>query len=202
MNALLTNVLTNALNAIFLFAFFLLSFLQWFKGNKKFSGFIVSFFFVVFSLKVLGALAHYLSGHQQVNILWLAIAMTVVLHNYFLIHAMDMPETLRAIAMVFSLLLAGCFIVNDQFIYIALLSIAVYLLAAFYSRKMTRMGFIAVIGANVVWIVLRQAARLWLGREIPIEWRFDNDIYHVLLIVATFMIYLSIKRGDWSYPKR
>lgn len=201
MNAIITNALTNALHALFLLSYFLLAFWQWQKENKRFTGFIVSFFFVVFLLKVLGVLVHYLSGNEYVSNLWLAIAMGVILHNYLLIHAMRMPEILRAMTMIFSLLLIGCFIIDDHFIYIAILLITVYLLAALYSEKWTRFGFIAVIVANIIWIVLRESSQLFFGREIPVEWRFDNDVYHLLLIIATFIIYLSIKRGDWSYPK-
>ncbi|VEG92471.1 DUF6962 family protein [Legionella spiritensis] len=201
MDAIITNALTNALHALFLLSYFILAFLQWQKGNAKFTGFIVSFFLIVFLLKILGVLVHYLSGNDYVNDLWLAIAMGVVLHNYFLIHAMRIPETLRAITMVFSLFLAGCFIIHDNFIFIALLLIMVYLLAAIYSEKLTRFGFISVITANIIWIILREGSRFILGYEVPIEWRFDNDVYHLLLIIATFIVYLSIQRGDWSYPK-
>lgn len=38
-------------------------------------------------------------------------------------------------------------------------------------------------------------------RKIPIEYRYDNDVYHLLLIVSTFVLYKAIAGGDWKHPQ-
>jgi hypothetical protein len=200
MNALMTNALTNALHAGVLFIYFFLSYSKWLQGNKYFTGFIVSLFLVAFVLKVLGVLVHYYTGNPHVPTLWLTIAMLMILLNYFITCAIKMPDGIRAISIVISLFFIGSFIIQNHFFYIALSMIFSYGLAAFYSRNMTRFGFLSIVGANILWIILRKGGEFILQTPIPPEYRFDNDIYHILLIVSTFIIYKSIEKGNWSYP--
>ena len=74
-------------------------------------------------------------------------------------------------------------------------------MCAYFSQARVRLGFLMIAGANVVWILARQIENRHSGHEIPIEYRYDNDIYHLLLIVSTFVLYKAIARGDWKHPQ-
>jgi hypothetical protein len=32
--------------------------------------------------------------------------------------------------------------------------------------------------------------------------RYGLDVYHIFLIISTFILYLSLIRGDWTYPQK
>lgn len=58
-----------------------------------------------------------------------------------------------------------------------------------------------VVISNLIWIVTRHIANYLTGHEIPIEYRYDNDIYHILLILSTYVIYKGIAEGQWKHPR-
>ena len=91
---------------------------------------------------------------------------------------------------------------GGSFVYLALPLILIYLAAAYYSRGLLRLGFLLVVTSNVVWIAAREIASSWIGYELPVHLRFDNDLYHLMLIGSTFIIYQAILRGDWVTPSR
>ncbi|KTD22163.1 Uncharacterised protein [Legionella lansingensis] len=200
MNAITTNALTNALHAVFLLFYFLIAAFQWIKGNKKFTNFIVVFFLMIFVLKVLGVWVHYAYGQPYVGHLWIAIGLGVVFLNYCLIQAMDVSDSIRIVVIFISLAFTYFNITQDSFLFIALSVIFIYSLAAIYSKGLARVGFIAVIASNIIWIALREGTNMLLGYEVPVEYRYDNDLYHILLILSTFIIFFAITRGDWPYP--
>ncbi|MDI9818290.1 MULTISPECIES: hypothetical protein [unclassified Legionella] len=201
MNAITTNALTNALHAFFLFFYFLMAAIQWMKGNKKFTHFIVIFFLTIFVLKMLGVWVHYAYGRPYVEHLWIIISLGVVFLNYCLIYAIRASEATRVLVMFVSLGFTYFYLTRDNFLFIALSVIFIYSLAAVHSKGLSRIGFVAVIFSNMLWIILREGVSALLGYTVPVQYRYDNDLYHILLIISTFIIFLAICRGDWPYPK-
>ena len=61
------------------------------------------------------------------------------------------------------------------------------------SRSLLRVGLLMAAGSNIAWIAARKTTELVRGAELPVEWRYDNDIYHFLLIASTLVIYRSFK---------
>lgn len=200
MNAITTNTLTNALHAFFLFFYFLAAAFQWRKGNEKFTNFIVVFFLIIFVLKILGVWVHYAHGQPYIGRIWIVISLGVIFLNYCLIHAINISNDIRIVVIFISLIFAYFHITQDNFLFIALSVIFIYSLAAIYSKGLARIGFIAVIFSNITWIILREGTNILLGYEIPAQYRYDNDLYHILLIFSTFIIFFAIARGDWPYP--
>ncbi|GGI77717.1 DUF6962 family protein [Legionella impletisoli] len=203
MNAILTNTITDLLLAICLFYFFVVSLIHRVKGNTKFTRFIVTFFFVTFALSLLSSVAHYLTesaSKQSLEQLWLVIAFGIVYLNYCVIYAIKVPDLVRMLVIFISLLLLYLFTIHAEYMYIAISMLFIYILAALYSEKLTKVGFLAVVFSNVIWIVLREGANYELGYTLPPHYRYDNDVYHILLILSMFFIYRSIQQGDWSYP--
>lgn len=200
MTAITTNTWTNAFHALFLLFYFLIAVIQWLKGNEKFTIYIVSFFLTIFILKMLGVWVHYASGQAYTAQIWVTIGLGVVFLNYCLIHAIDISGPIRIAVMFISLAFTYFYLSQQNFLYIALSVIFIYSLAAFYSKGLVRTGFVAVVVSNIIWIGLREGVNAMLGYELPVQYRYDNDLYHILLICSTYIIFVSIWRGDWSYP--
>jgi hypothetical protein len=198
-DATFTNAISNALHSFFLFFYFCGAVVHYRKGNSSFSLLIVLYFLTLFFLKVLGIYVHYYNVDTALTNSWIAISLLTIMLNYLLVEAMKMPETARIIVLFLSIGSSFLFMThNGDFIYIALPVLLVYLIAACYSASMTRTGFVMVVIANVVWILTRTAENHFAGHEIAAGYRYDNDIYHLLLIISTFIIYKSIVKGHWE----
>jgi hypothetical protein len=198
---MLTNFITNGLLAITILFYTLSSAIQWLEGNKKFTGFIVLYFLSFLVLSLLATLAHYLAKDTDNSApIWFVISLGIIFFNYCLIYAIKVHDFVRVLVIFFSLVCIYYFHVTGHFLFIASASMLIYLLAAIYSKGLTRLGFITVVISNLFWLALRAGTNLVLGYAVPIQYRYDNDIYHFLLIISTFIVYKSIVRGDWSYP--
>jgi len=198
-----TNALTNALHAMFLFLYLTGSAKHYLRNNKYFTGSIVAFFLILFVLKLMGVYVHYYPSEDGLSNAWIAISLLAVFLNYVIVNALQTPNVFRSFAVLISLVFLFRFIVNrGSFIYLALPLILVYLAAVYYSRGILRLGFLLVVTSNVIWIAAREIASFWIGHELPVHLRFDNDLYHFMLIASTFIIYQAILRGDWVSPSR
>jgi hypothetical protein len=203
MSAETTNALTNALHATFLFLYLTGSVKHFLCNSERFTAAIVAFFLILFVLKLMGVYVHYYPSKEGVSHVWIAISLLVVFLNYVIVHALKTPEFVRGLAVLISLIFSFLFIVNEErFIYLALPLILIYLAAAYYSKGLLRLGFLLVVASNVIWIAAREIASFWIGHELPVHLRFDNDLYHFMLIASTFIIYQAILRGDWVSPSR
>lgn len=204
MSAIWTNIITDAMLALFLFFICVRTIIERARGNEKFTGFIILFFITVFILSLLGSFAHYLDEtlYPEVNLrIWLAIGVLVVFLNYCIVYSMNLPDAIRMMIVFISLFFLYFFIISLNYIFIALSMLFAYISAALYAKRLARIGFIAVVTANLVWMVLRISSNYVLGYELPVQYRYDNDVYHVLLIVAVYILFKAIRKGDWSYPK-
>lgn len=202
MNATITNAVSDCLLAVFLLYCALKCIHRYFQGDKRYTLFIALFFSSVFLVTALAAWAHYDYKASYVNQIWLGITSGIIFLNYCLAYAINIPDKVRVLVVLLSLILAACFQYTGHFLFIALSIIFIYSLAAFYSVKNTRTGFILIVLSNIVWIVLREGAQLILDQKLPAKWRYDNDIYHLLLIYATYRVYRSIGQNDWRYPNQ
>jgi hypothetical protein len=198
-----TNAFTNALHAMFLFLYMTGSAKHYLDNSKYFTGSIVAFFLILFVLKLMGVYVHYYPSEDGLSHVWIAISLLVVFLNYVIVYALQTPGLFRSFAVLISLIFSFLFIVNGgSFIYLALPLILVYLAAAYYSRGLLRLGFLLVVTSNVIWIAAREISSFWVGHELPVHLRYDNDLYHLMLIASTFIIYQAILRGYWTHPLR
>jgi hypothetical protein len=78
-----------------------------------------------------------------------------------------------------------------DFSYIALPTALVFGVAAKSapSESKLRSGFAMVCISNIVWFIARKTGMLIAGGEVPIQYRYDNDLFHFLLIASTFVIF-------------
>lgn len=202
LNAMTTNLVTNTIHAIFLFTYFLLALRHFFKKNSNFTFLIVVSFGFLFFGKVFGIAAHANFAETTTRKIWLILSILNIILSYSISHALNMSYGLRFIILLISC--AALFFNTtspvNNFLPIALSLLFVYIIAAWKSRNLTRIAFLAIVFSNVLWIALRNIENAILGYTIPVIWRYDNDIYHLCLIVSTFLLYKSIVRGDWIYP--
>ncbi len=196
-----TNAISNAVHAFFLLLYLISACIHYFKKDDTFSLLIVFFFLILLVLKVLGVYVHYYPSHLYLPPAWIAISLLVIMLNYLLVQSMQMPDLCRVIVVFLSIIFTYLFLTHDgNYTYIALPVILVYLIAAYYSQAKVRIGFVMVVISNLIWIVTRHIANYLTGHEIPIEYRYDNDIYHILLILSTYVIYKGIAEGQWKHP--
>ncbi|MDW8897084.1 hypothetical protein SFB48_04680 [Legionella pneumophila] len=174
-DATTTNAISNAVHAFFLLLYLIGACIHYFKKDHTFSLLIVFFFLNLLVLKVLGVYVHYYPSHLHLPPAWIAISLLVIMLNYlFLTH-------------------------DGNYTYIALPVVLVCLIAAYYSQAKVRIGFVMVVISNLIWIVTRHIENYLTGHEIPLEYRYDNDIYHILLILSTYVIYRGIAEGQWRH---
>jgi hypothetical protein len=156
---------------------------------------------VLLVLQILAAYAHYYQSDVNFSNVWLAISLLIIMLNFLVVEAMVMPDFTK-ISIVFLSIASAFFFISHQgnFLFIAFPVMLVYLIAAYYSTGLLRTGFLMVVASNIIWIMLRQLENFILGHEIPKIYRYDNDLYHLLLIASTFIIYRAILKGYWRYP--
>ncbi|HFD2281721.1 TPA: hypothetical protein ACF2P6_002328, partial [Legionella pneumophila] len=181
-DATTTNAISNAAHALFLLLYLIGACIHYLKKDHTFSLLIVFFFLNLLVLKVLGVYVHYYPSHLHLPPAWIAISLLVIMLNYLLVQSMQMPDLCRVIVVFLSIVFTYLFLTHDgNYTYIALPVILVCLIAAYYSQAKVRIGFVMVVISNLIWIVTRHIENYLTGHEIPLEYRYDNDIYHILL---------------------
>ncbi len=203
MNAILTNTVTDGIYALMLVYFSFQITTHWYKGDRRFNSLIVFFFLTLLADILLGCWAHGVTGivsDRYLERLWLAISFVTIFLNYCLIYSIKIPDTARMVIVVVTLGMLFFFRVFDTFIFIALSMLLTCIVTAYYTKGLARFGFICIILSNLIWIFLRLLLEYLLGHEVPAEYRYDNDFYHVLLMISTYILYKSIWRGDWESP--
>ena len=195
LNATFTNSITDALYAILIFFCFIYSVFHHYKENKSFTLEVVLYFFTLFAITVLGSYVHYTnSGGSNLAPGWIAISLLIIMANYFISHIIKTPEIFRILILFSSVFFSFLFLVTVKFIFLAISVMALYLIASYYSKSLLRAGFLMVVIANIVWITIRFLENKILGHTIAEEYRYDNDLYHFLLMGATIMIYKGIRQ--------
>lgn len=192
------NSFTNFLHAVALATYALLVYAGIHAGNAFYTPAIFILFFLLFVLKVLGVLVHVPSIERTTlvrNVLWISIAIGVVALNFATLHALHMPRGIIALGMGGTLISVGAFLFilrkSVRYAPIAFSLIFVYLLAAFVTCGLLRIGFILVVASNVLWVVLARVP--YLRRHA-----YHNDLYHLALIVSTFVLYRAVALGLWQ----
>jgi hypothetical protein len=156
-------LLTNYLLAAFAFAFAALTPTRW-RGAFFFTGIAA----------LLGGTYHELFQHP---ILWKAVVFSVGIASFFLIF-----ERLRVVAIVKLIVYLGWMAFHDEFIWvIADYSITLILIAIVYPAKK---WIFASIGVSVLAALVQQA-------QLTIDpyWFDHNDLYHIIQIVALWLLY-------------
>lgn len=199
-NAIITNSITDGLYAIVLAYCFIGGLKHYLKDKGSFSIFFIIFFLNLFIIAVIGSYAHYAvsKSPDEYLIVWFTMSLFVIMLNYVIIYAITIPDNFRILIIFLTLVCNFFFILsNENFIFIALSETIIFLIAFYYTHSMLRLGFFIIVIANVVWVVSRLLASFLLGHEVPLQYRYDNDVYHVLLIVSTLIIYRALlKKQD------
>lgn len=196
MDAHFTNAITNGLHATCLLIYLAAALRARLRGNPRFTEIVVGFFLLTFCLKVMGVFVHYAPESDGVRETWIGIGAGVVLLNYLILQALRFPVSFRVGGLLFSLGCTALVAASGRFNFIAVEIAVINLAAALYCRGLMRVGFAGVVIANIAWLVAREGTGAWLGHEVPSEWRYDNDLYHFMLIASTFLIFKAFARGD------
>lgn len=200
-SALVTNTISNALHALFLFIYFLFALTHYLKKDRRFTLLIVLSFLSIFIIKIMGAYVHYFGPQPNLTPGWIAISLMIIMLNYLVLHALEIPDGVRASFVFFSIACSFLYLTHREFIYLASSEMVVYLIVAYYAKSLTRIAFLMIVFSNIIWIAVRTLENWIIGQEINPAYRYDNDFYHLLLIISSFLLLHSITKGDWSYPK-
>lgn len=196
MNAEYTNALTNAMHATCLLLYFAAAARGYARKDARFGAAMVGFFLILFLLKVLGVYVHYVPGGPGARQAWFVISIGVVAMNHLALTALQVPPNYRIGGVALSAVCSAIFVVTHDFTFIALPFVLIFLAAAWHCRGWLKAGLYGVVASNMVWIVARKGTELIIGETLPVAWRYDNDVYHLMLIVSTFVIYKGFARGD------
>lgn len=204
MSAIITNTITATLFALSLFIYFVYAFIHWLKQDRRFPDVIMIFFFSIFFFISLSAWAHYscwsrlFTCHNEV---WLAISLGIVFVNYTIAYAMKMPNILRILVVLISLTLLWFEVTLQRYYYDAFSFLLISIIAVIFSKGLTRIGFLGIFITNLLWVVIRIIIDFHLHGRIQPQLRYDNDVYHLLEIIFTFIIFKSVLKGDWQHPR-
>lgn len=196
MNAEFTNALSNGLHALALFIYFQAAWRARKRGEARFTRSVVGFFFLLVLLKVLGVYVHYDPNSPAVKVAWVVVGLGVILMHYLLLQVLGFALPWRLAGVVFALACSVPSFLWYNFDFLAVEILVFHLVAAFASQGLLRMGFLGVVGSAVFWIAARKGTEAWLGHELPTAYRYDNDIFHFLLIVSTFVVYKAFAKGE------
>ena len=192
------NSFTNFLHALALGTYATLVFVEMQAGNELYTSLIFYLFFLLFVLKILGVLVHLPRIEQGItarNILWTAIALGVLVLNVVTLQALHLPTFIVVVGTILTSVSVAVFLyilrTRVRYVPIALSLLFVYLLAAIFTCGLLRIGFILVVASNLIWILLARVPYLY-------ERAYHNDIYHLALIVSTFVLYHSVSLGLWQ----
>jgi len=192
------NSFTNFLHATALAIYAFLVYVGMQAGNTLYTPLILSLFVLLFVLKVLGVLVHLPRIEQGVtvrNVLWTGIALGVLVLNMVTLQALHLHTTVVAVGTIGTAVSVVVFLyilrTRVRYVPIAFSLFFVYLLAAFYTCGLLRVGFFLVVASNLLWILLARVPFLY-------ERAYHNDIYHLALIISTFVLYHSVSLGLWQ----
>lgn len=202
MDSNLTNAITDTILAIYVFLCIVHASWKNVEGNKKYSMFIIAFLAALFVSLSLGALSHFFPNNPVYEKSFkLGFGYSVILVNYTLVNAIKIPDSMRLLSVIFSLIFIYLNNIYMDYIFVAISLLLTFLIAAYYSHGYARLGLVGIIVSNILVILVRMAINAYLGYELPKGYRYDNDIYHLLLVLSFYFLYKSISRGEWSYPK-
>ncbi len=184
--ATLTNAITNALHAAFLLAYFLGAM------RIRFPRSVCGLFCLLFLVKIMGVYVHYAADTPGAARVWAIIALSTLVMNFIVLREAGVGKKLTLAVIVICGAAVAVFLIGvEDFSYIALPTALVFGVAAAHARRGSklRLGLAMVVGSNLVWFAARKIGELVAGGEVPIAYRYDNDLYHFLLIASTFVIY-------------
>ena len=202
--ATITNAITNALHASFLLAYFVGS------TRARLPRPVVGLFFLLFVLKVMGVYVHYAPDTPGAVRVWAIIAVSSVVMNFTIMSEAGVSRRLALGVIGICIAATAVFLTGvGDFTYIALPTALVFGVAARGAPAGTklRLGLAMVVISNLVWITARKIGGAVAGGEVPVAYRYDNDLYHFLLIASTFVIYqgfreLSLTLNNGNLPKK
>ncbi len=192
------NSFTNFLHATALVIYALLVYAGMHAGNTFYTAAIFFLFSLLFVLKILGVLVHLPNIEKNIrlrNLLWILISGGVVMLNFATLYALSIPMAVTAVGMAVTLTSVAVFLFilkrDVRYVPLAFALIFVYLLTAFYTCGLLRVGFLMVVASNVLWIGLARIP--YLHRNA-----YHNDIYHLALIASTYVLYSTVSMGLWQ----
>ena len=184
LEATATNAITNAMHASFLLAYF-------FGARRaKFPRPVVWLFLLLVVLKIMGVYVHYAPDTPVSIALWCVIAVSTVAMNYTVMREARVPTRVLWSVLGICVAATGIFLTGvEDFSYIALPTALVFGIAARSASARLRTGLAMVCVSNIVWFAARKIGMLVAGGEVEVKYRYDNDLYHFLLIASTFVIF-------------
>lgn len=195
-----TNALTNFLHASLLLTYTAIGLRLYQKDPLKFPGAAVCLLFSLCISKMFGILVHLPYIVAQPNLHFgcetgsvLALMIMVIT----IINAIKPNKILAGLIYAILSALAIAYLATLQFFFISLGMGLVLTLFAAHTSGILKRGIVMMLGATIAWIIMRQTTNWLLQTELPVAYRFDNDIFHLLLMLGTYWFFQGIRRGEW-----
>jgi hypothetical protein len=218
--ATVTNSVTNALHATALFVYFSLAWRHYLRKDSHFNSLLLVLPFLnLFVLKVIGVVVHYFTpmlSKTTISVLWSTVDILTVTLNGLVLYMIPMRQKTRQLALGLSILFNLLFFytvyhcwqdptcpkeVNGNYLFLSLSTFVAFSVVAYQTQGLLRWGFILTIFSSALWIAMRQLASRYVDLDAHPEWKYDNDIYHLLLILSSFTVYYAIARDGIFHTK-
>ncbi|MCL1128019.1 hypothetical protein [Shewanella surugensis] len=194
-NSQLSNSFTNSLHATALGLY-----TYWVYANpENYSLLIILVFLFMFIGKILGVLAHLPAIETQRNrhvTVWILITLISVALNITTLIALNLKSIFLFIGILVSCFFSAMYLWSlsrsaGYFAFLVLGYLSTLIICIYTSIGILRFAWICLLLSNVVWILLEKIP--FLRKK---QWH--NDIYHLLLIGSTYLLYDSVTLGLWN----
>ncbi len=200
MSSVYTNALTNLLHAMALGAYFVLAWKRSRCWPDLYNGWVVAFFGLLLFLKCSGVLVHWPEMAWAAPGIWLAIAVGSCVAGWTALVAQGVSQRYLRGAIIAAVVLTVIGVSRQNFLFLACAQLSMTGVLAFQARGLLRLGWMGVIVSNLSWILMRQLLQDY-SRKYAVDFvhiRYDNDIYHLMLIVSTYLLFRSVSLGLWQ----
>lgn len=170
-----------------------------YESPEGYNRLILSTFLLLFIAKILGVIAHLpqieTRRYRHVT-LWTSITVVTLALNIVILCSLKLTWIVLLIGILFACSFSAMYLWslsktegNYTFLVFGYLTILIICIST--TVGLLRIAWICLLLSNVAWILLEKISYLK-------ERQLHNDIYHLLLIGSTYLLYYSVTLGLWG----
>ncbi len=183
----ITNSITNAINVVILFTYCVIIA----KSKNRYLKTVPYVFYLSFVITFLGVIVHYFKDYRISMYLWCLIDVFLLCFVMLLVDIFIKNKWFKIFLFLLNIGFAISYLFNmDSFISLALMQLLTFIiLIPIVDHNMARIAFASMVASNLIWIVMVKI------KFIP---GYHNDIYHLCLIVSSYLFFLAAQKESWS----
>ena len=183
----ITNSITNGINVFILFAYCVIIT----KSKKDYLKTVPYVFYLSFIITLMGVVVHYFKDYRISMYLWCFIDFFLLCFVMLIVDLLISNKLFKTFLFILNIFLAINYLFNmDSFMSLALMQLLTFFILIFIIKyNIARIAFASMVASNIIWIVMLKI------KFIP---GYHNDIYHVCLIISSYIFFVAARKESWS----